>query len=463
MAVLASYIVPHPPLIVGAVGRGEEKKIQKTVDSYHAVSREIASLQPETIVVISPHAVAYEDYFHIASGKGANGDFSAFGAGDVSLYAEFDEEFIDALSNIAQKKKLYAGTMGTRQKKLDHGVMVPLYFIHQYLQSYQIVVLSISGFSYETHFSYGKCIAEAAETLQRDIVIIASGDLSHKLKEDGPYGFAQEGVEFDKKITDAMSKGDFSQFLSFEENFVSAAAECGLKPCIVMAGALETKKVDAKLYSYEGPFGVGYAVASYKVINQEENSDMLKDKGEFQTAKKTAEIKEEHEDSYVKLARQTLETYILENRIIEPSSDLEEELLRRKAGVFVTLKKNGQLRGCIGTIVPTEDNIAGEIIQNAISAGIYDPRFHAVTKEELAELVYSVDVLGQAEPVNSTDELDPYRYGVIVSYGRKKGLLLPNLEGVDNVEEQIEIAVRKAGILPHEPYKIERFEVVRHK
>lgn len=104
MAVLASYIVPHPPLIVGAVGRGEEKKIQKTVDSYHAVSREIASLQPETIVVISPHAVAYEDYFHIASGKGANGDFSAFGAGDVSLYAEFDEEFIDALSNIAQKK-----------------------------------------------------------------------------------------------------------------------------------------------------------------------------------------------------------------------------------------------------------------------------------------------------------------------------------------------------------------------
>lgn len=123
----------------------------------------------------------------------------------------------------------------------------------------------------------------------------------------------------------------------------------------------------------------------------------------------------------MKLARQTLETYILENRIIEPSSDLEEELLRRKAGVFVTLKKNGQLRGCIGTIVPTEDNIAGEIIQNAISAGIYDPRFHAVTKEELAELVYSVDVLGQAEPVNSTDELDPYRYGVIVSYGRKKG------------------------------------------
>lgn len=267
-----------------------KRKDSKTVDSYHAVSREIASLQPETIVVISPHAVAYEDYFHIASGKGANGDFSAFGAGDVSLYAEFDEEFIDALSNIAQKKAL-CGHNGHKAKKLDHGVMVPLYFIHQYLQSYQIVVLSISGFSYETHFSYGKCIAEAAETLQRDIVIIASGDLSHKLKEDGPYGFAQEGVEFDKKITDAMSKGDFSQFLSFEENFVSAAAECGLKPCIVMAGALETKKVDAKLYSYEGPFGVGYAVASYKVINQEENSDMLKDKGEFQTAKKLQKLK----------------------------------------------------------------------------------------------------------------------------------------------------------------------------
>lgn len=169
-----------------------------------------------------------------------------------------------------------------------------------------------------------------------------------------------------------------------------------------------------------------------------------------------------NEDAYVKLARQTLETYIKENRVIKPPADLEEELLQNKAGVFVTLKRDGKLRGCIGTIMPTENSIAEEIIQNAINAGVHDPRFDAVKKDELPMLVYSVDVLGQAEPVSSTSELDPRRYGVIVSYGYKRGLLLPHLEGVDTVKDQIKIAVQKAGLLPHEPYKIERFEVVRH-
>ncbi len=169
------------------------------------------------------------------------------------------------------------------------------------------------------------------------------------------------------------------------------------------------------------------------------------------------------EDAYVRLARKTLETYVNENRMIEPPQDTDKELLQDRAGVFVTLYKDGKLRGCIGTIMPTEDNIAKEIIQNAISAGAYDPRFEAVRKEELPHLVYSVDVLGQAELVSSTKELDPARYGIIVSYGHKRGLLLPHLEGVDTVKDQIKIAVQKAGLLPHEPYKIERFEVVRHK
>ncbi|HHZ00152.1 MAG TPA: AmmeMemoRadiSam system protein A, partial [Tissierellia bacterium] len=129
----------------------------------------------------------------------------------------------------------------------------------------------------------------------------------------------------------------------------------------------------------------------------------------------------------------------------------------------VSLKLDGSLRGCIGTISPTTSSIADEIIRNAISAGTEDPRFPPVTEEELSRLEYSVDVLGKAEKIESLDDLDPVRYGVIVTKGHRRGLLLPNLEGINTVEEQVSIALRKAGIYPHEDYRLERFEVVRHK
>jgi AmmeMemoRadiSam system protein A len=146
----------------------------------------------------------------------------------------------------------------------------------------------------------------------------------------------------------------------------------------------------------------------------------------------------------------------------EDRAGLPEELLTRRAGAFVSLHRNGSLRGCIGTIQPTRRSVAEEILQNAVSACSQDPRFSPVTPEELSSLEISVDVLGELEPIDSPDQLDVKRYGVVVSCGRKRGLLLPNLEGVDTVEEQIRIARQKGGIRETEPYRLERFEVVRH-
>ena len=144
--------------------------------------------------------------------------------------------------------------------------------------------------------------------------------------------------------------------------------------------------------------------------------------------------------------------------------DLLEELRSKRAGVFVSLKMHGRLRGCIGTILPVTDSVAEEIADNAVSAGCRDPRFTPVKEEELDQLVYSVDVLGETEEIASPEELDVKEYGVIVSKGRKRGLLLPNLEGVDTVEEQISIAMQKAGIDETETgVKLERFRVIRHK
>jgi len=161
------------------------------------------------------------------------------------------------------------------------------------------------------------------------------------------------------------------------------------------------------------------------------------------------------------LARRAIEEYVRRGQVIEPPPDLPPELRSRRAGAFVSLKKRGELRGCIGTFLPTEPNLAREIIKNAIHSATQDPRFPPVRPEELPQLAISVDVLSAPEPA-SVEELDPKRYGVIVEAGWRRGLLLPDLPGVDTVEEQLRIAKLKAGIAPDEPCQIYRFTVERH-
>jgi AmmeMemoRadiSam system protein A len=228
-----------------------------------------------------------------------------------------------------------------------------------------------------------------------------------------------------------------------------------------MAGALDGKKLGSRLLSYEGPFGVGYAVAEFKVIGDDEGRRF--DEIYLNNEMERIESLKQEEDEYVRLARQTLENYVIHRKVIKKPNNLSPALMNNKAGVFVSLKLDGSLRGCIGTIFPTTTGIADEIIRNAISAGTEDPRFPPVSECELLRLEYSVDVLGKPERIESTDKLNPEIYGVIVSKGHRRGLLLPNIEGVETAEEQVSIALRKAGISPNENYQLERFEVVRHK
>ena len=168
-------------------------------------------------------------------------------------------------------------------------------------------------------------------------------------------------------------------------------------------------------------------------------------------------------DKYVELAKNTIEKYITEKEIYDPSGDdLPDEMKSVRAGAFVSIHKGGALRGCIGTIAPTCINVAEEIISNAIAASTRDPRFPAVRPDELNELEINVDVLTTPEEITDKSLLDPKKYGVIVISGLKRGVLLPDLEGIDTVEEQIEIAKRKAGITEGE-IKLQRFQVVRHR
>lgn len=166
--------------------------------------------------------------------------------------------------------------------------------------------------------------------------------------------------------------------------------------------------------------------------------------------------------SHAALARESLRYYLETGKKMSIPDNLPPELEQR-AGAFVSLKKFGELRGCIGTFQPTQRSIAAEIIEMAISAGTQDPRFNQVRLDELADIDFSVDVLSQPEQIDSVDKLDPQKYGVIVKKGYRSGLLLPMLEGVDTVEEQIDIAMQKAGINPDEEIELYRFSVERYR
>jgi AmmeMemoRadiSam system protein A len=460
MPILAACMVPHPPMIVPQVGKGSEKQITKTIRAYETVADEIAALKPETIIISSPHSVLYADYFHVSPGKSAAGDFGRFGAPQVSFRETYDTELRDRICGIAKEKDFPAGTLGERDRNLDHGTMVPLFFIEQKYRDFQLIRIGLSGLSLADHYAFGQMIRQAAEETGRRTVFVASGDLSHKLQEYGPYGFAPEGPEYDRRIMDAASRGAFGEMLDFEESFCDKAAECGHRSFVIMAGALDGLAVEAKELSHEDVTGVGYGICTFRPGEADEDRKFLEQWRNRQAA--ALKTRRENEDSYVRLARETIEKYISRRERNTVPGWAPAEMTERKAGVFVSIHKDGRLRGCIGTILPVRRSVAEEIISNAVSAATGDPRFDPVRPEELDRLEINVDVLSAPEKIESRDELDVKRYGVIVSSGSRRGLLLPDLDGIDTVDEQIDIAMRKGGISPRDSITLERFEVIRH-
>ena len=430
MSMLAAFALPHPPIAIQKIGRGEERNIQSTIDAYHRISKIIADINPDTIIISSPHAPYLRDGFFVGASEKAKGDFSRFGHPDIASTIDLDSDFAKELRELNDRVRLYDNS----ELGVDHGVMVPLEFIHQQ-STYRWVILGISTLSTAEHKQLGRDIVSVSERSGKKTVFIASGDLSHRLKHDGPYGYIKEGAIFDKKITDILSSGNFNLLDSLDDSLCEKAGECGLRGLHVLAGVLEGKTYDSHLLSYEGPFGVGYAVASF----------MLKQK-----------------NPYVDLARRTIEHYVKKREMLKLEDVEDPKLIQPSSGVFVSIHKQGRLRGCIGTIEPIRKNLALEIIFNAVSACSRDPRFYPVSQPELKDLDISVDILTKPEKISDKQKLDVQRFGVIVVSGTRRGLLLPDLEGIDSVEQQISIARRKAGIESDEAVELYRFEVVRH-
>ena len=460
MGIIAGFMVPHPPMIVPDIGRGSEAQVEETTRAYERVADEIAALCPETIVITSPHSIMYADWFHVSPGGKAAGSFAAFRAPNVAFSEEYDTELVAEICRLAKEKDFPAGTEGERDKALDHGTMVPLWFIRNKYKGGKIVRIGLSGLPLTDHYKLGMMIKAAAEKLDRRVVIVASGDLSHKLQEYGPYGYVPEGPEYDERIMDVMGRAAFGELFDFDEGFCDRAAECGHRSFVIMSGAFDGTTVKAEHLSHQDVTGVGYGICTFYPEGEDDSRRFLD--ARLSSMKSELDARRNQADEYVKLAYEAVDAWVSRRDTILVPAGLPSEMLTRQAGTFVSIHKHGALRGCIGTIGPTRSSIAEEIIENAKSASTRDPRFAPIQTAELPYLEISVDVLGEAEDIDSEDELDVKRYGVIVRSGHKRGLLLPDLDGVDTPAQQIDIAKQKAGIHRFEKISLQRFEVIRH-
>ncbi|HHZ17247.1 MAG TPA: AmmeMemoRadiSam system protein A [Clostridia bacterium] len=481
----AGFLLPHPPVIVPEVGKGQEKAAAQTIAALKKVAEKIRELEPDTVVLLSPHAPMFRDFIFIYNSPVLEGDLRQFRA-DCQLSFPQDTALITEIEGLMEAAGLPGGRLDEAtmrrhglENTLDHGAFVPLYYLSSRYNQFQLVAMAPSALDLQRLYQLGQIIRQAAEKLHKRIVLVASGDLSHRVNEESPYGACPEGAAFDQQLIEHLKQGDLSVLLTINHHLREEAAECGYRSLIVLCGAFEGLNPRTEVLSYEAPFGIGYGVAQFLPQPTDQTADDPLAKIRNMLAKER-----EAGSLPVQIAQKTLEEYVLNKQIIDlqqlktslHQTDINHnngqqkenetasfDLWTEKAGVFVSLKKFGELRGCIGTTEPTTSSIAEEIRQNAISAGTKDPRFTPVTPDELPFLEYSVDVLDSPIPVQSKAELDPKKYGVIVSQGWRRGLLLPDLEGVDTVEEQLAIACQKAGIDPHDTYAIAKFTVTRFK
>lgn len=266
----AGFLLPHPPILVPAVGQNREAEASVTVDAYRKIAHMIAEIQPDTLVILSPHAPLYRDYVYVYNGKKLSGSFSQFGASEPVMDFTQDSELRSLIISQLDDAGIPAGSLEKAHAKtpetgkdLDHGVLVPLHFIQEAYSTFSIVVLASGAFNTENQYVMGTCLRKAIELSGRSVCVIASGDLSHKVNVKSPYGAVKEGSIFDGAITEALRTSDIPALMSADPDFREKAAECGYGSIVILCGAFDGIKVTTSMISYEAPFGIGYCVASF--------------------------------------------------------------------------------------------------------------------------------------------------------------------------------------------------------
>ena len=259
-SIIFAGIAPHPPLLVPAVGKDRLEQVADSQRALEEFSRRLIAAKPETVIVISPHSPYDPQYFTAYSTPKLRGDFREFSAPEVRLSFDNDLELLDALERAARDEGVAVSKL-ERDLPLDHGALVPLYYLQKAGWAGPIAVTCFTQQSIENHLAFGRAIERAARAINRRAAIVASGDLSHRLIVGGPYEFEPTAHQFDQQMVDAISRGDARAVIEIDPDLRQRAGECGYRSIVVAIGSVFENLKDHEVMSYEGPFGVGYMVA----------------------------------------------------------------------------------------------------------------------------------------------------------------------------------------------------------
>jgi len=466
-------LMPHAPVLVPGVGGDRLVDVAATVRAMATVARRAVAAQPGTLVLVSPHSPRRPGTFGLWRTPRLRGSLERFGSLDDRVDLPFDRDFADQLEKEAARRGLQTWHIG--DKSLDHGAVVPLCYLVAAGWKGPTVILSLNYPGEGGLEELGEAIAAVAQERQRRTAIIASGDMSHRLTPAAPCGFHADGRRFDETLIALLRQGAYREVARIDSDLEETAAEDAADSCRIAVTAAGYRTEGHEVLSYEGPFGVGYGVAilfesvgaGKSVAESDLSGSHERERVDPETSTRSrsrppgtltqSEVLASFSDLPV-VARRAVEA-ALGPGPKNPPFQAEGELTRRQS-VFVTLHtKNGKLRGCIGSLAPTEKDLVWETWRFAVAAASHDYRFKPVTAAELPQMRFSVTVLGELEPVPSPEELDPAIYGVVVTAADgRKGVLLPDIAGIDSVAEQLAIARDKAGIGSAEPVELQRFK-----
>lgn len=424
--IVAGALVAHPPILLTEVGGSESRRVHATIEAMRALDQQLAPLRPDRAIVVSPHSPSSMTELPVRQGRRASGDLGRFRAPQVRFEAEVDGPLAASLVDDGRR----AGFALTRSDDydLDHGVVVPLRLLPETMTGVRCVFLGVSGWPLRRFVELGDWLHGWLNN--RSALLVASGDLSHRLTPEAPYGFRPEGAVFDRLVVDALRENQWERIENADADLIEEAGECGLRPLAIMLGAARAAGLASEVLSYEGPFGVGYPVVA------------------FMPGRVTIDIQE--------IGKRAIETYLRSHQLIDPPEPIPAQL-RAPSAVFVTLRKHGELRGCVGSTRPTEPTAAHEIVRYAVASAVRDPRFDPVHLDEVKDLTIKVQLLEPSESITDLSGLDPQTYGIIVRSGGRQALLLPGIEEIHTPEEQIAAACLKAGIDRYAPLDLERF------
>jgi AmmeMemoRadiSam system protein A len=382
--------------------------------------------------------------FGIWSSERLAGSLAYFGCHEAAVDLPNNEAFNRLLAKSIKARNIRSWRVSGDFSE-DHSSIVPLWYLCQAGWTGPITVVSLNYPGGGGLEELGLAIADAAKEYAQPVAFIASGDMSHRLLRNAPAGYHPQAQIFDSEFVELLNKGDYTRMKNFDADLRNLAAEDVVDSTLVAMAATGYCNRGSEVLSYEGPFGVGYTVA------------VLYDSDGKKT-EKTCSL-----DMLLDYAKSVVAAAVKGREAPQSPPAIGE--LARKAGVFVTIyKPDGNLRGCMGTIGPTEPNVVRQTEYCAKLAACEDPRFHPVRADELEGLKFEVSVLYEPEPIESKEYLDPQTYGVIISAtDGRRALMLPGIEQLDTIDKQLSATRQKAGIGPSEPISLMRFKVDKIK